>query len=211
MNAKKHICPETIKISYNLQGLWKEPSFSFAQHLSTPAGSPTLLEKPKLGRCRFSCHWLLLQAPKSAGLPQLTCSTARQCLQRLQGWAHGKAGCAARRRNRAAPAWEALTNIPTHPAGMGASRAKKHRLCRNPKGTATTCRQPSTSRSTPDLLGIQACGIRFRTGYKEVKKYSQHLFSWISHSRTSDQMRQFQRILPQPLLKYCFLKDFSDL
>lgn len=84
MNAKKHICPETIKISYNLKGLWNETSFSFAQHLSTPAGSLTLLEKPKLGRCCFNWHWLLLQAPKSAGLPQLTCSTPRQPLQRLR-------------------------------------------------------------------------------------------------------------------------------
>lgn len=81
MHAKKHICPETIKISYNLQGLWNELSFSLAQHLSTPAGSLPLLQTPKLGRCRCHCHCLPLQAPKSAGLPQLTCSTPRQPLQ----------------------------------------------------------------------------------------------------------------------------------
>lgn len=120
---------------------------STCQHLRAPL---TLLEKPKLRRCRFNWHWLLLQAPKSAGLPQLTCSTASQPLQRLQGWAQRQAGCAARRRHRAAcrgSCWRTSRHIQ----GMEPPRANKHKVCWDTESTATTCRQPSTSRAIPHL------------------------------------------------------------
>lgn len=181
MNAKKHICPETIKISYNLKGLWNETSFSFAQHLSTPAGSLTLLEKPKLGKCQVNWHWLLLRAPKSAGLPQLTCSTPRQSLQRLQGWAQSKAGCAARRRHRSArrgSRWRTSRHIQLgwNPQGpINTTSAEIQSALQPPAGSPAL---PYPFLILSPTLGIQTCGIRLTTGYKEAKKNCEHLFSW---------------------------------